>query len=419
MPRDERTEVLIAGAGPIGMLTALLLSQEGVQLRIIDREWRTATRTYAGALHPRSLQLLHQLGLIEGVLAAGRKIGTVAFYQGSTRRAEVRLSELETDYPFVLVLPQSALETLLEDRLKREAKVQVEWNHQISAFQAEAENVVSTVDKLGISAKGYIVPEMEWSIEKSEQVRTRYLVGADGPNSFVAQALGLQYQTAGEAEFYAVFEFESDFDCGDELRVVLDAAGTSVLWPLAGNKMRWSFQLSDEHLAEFPAKERNSLVVDQPAMDRANREFMQRLLLQRAPWFTGTIQELGWCSDVGFEHRYARSFGRGRCWLVGDAAHQTGPAAMQSMNMGVYEAAQLASALGQLLRGKASPDILQAYEDTCQEQWRRLLGISARPQSGPHTDRWVHQHSARLVSCLPATGNELKLLLNQLELDLP
>jgi len=47
-----------------------------------------------------------------------------------------------------------------------------------------------------------------------------------------------------------------------------------------------------------------------------------------------------------------------------------------------------------------------------------LLGISARPQPGPKTDRWVQQHSARLVSCLPATGSDLKLLLKQLKLDL-
>ena len=419
MRRDERTEVLVAGAGPIGMLTTLLLSQGGVRVRIVDRGWRTATRTYAGALHPRSIELLHRIGVGRRVMEMGRRIDTVAFYQGTSRRAELHLNELASEYPFVLVLPQSGLEDLLEEQLKREVGIQVEWNHQISGLRTESGSVLSTIEKLGASAKGYIVPEMDWTVEKSGLVESSYLVGADGPNSFVAQALGSRYETAGEAECYAVFEFESDFDCGDELRVVLDAGSTSVLWPLAGDKMRWSFQLSEEHLAEFPAKDRKALLVGEPAVDLANREFMRKLVRERAPWFTGTIGELGWWGDVQFEHRYARSFGSERCWLAGDAAHQTGPAAMQSMNMGISEAAQLASALTRILREKAGPEVLQTYEDHCQEEWRRLLGISATPQSGPETDRWVHQHSARILGCVPATGPELQQLLKQLELDLP
>jgi 2-polyprenyl-6-methoxyphenol hydroxylase-like FAD-dependent oxidoreductase len=61
------------------MLTGLLLSQGGVRIRVIDRGWRTATRTYAGALHPRSLELLHRIGVGQRVMRAGRRIDTVAF----------------------------------------------------------------------------------------------------------------------------------------------------------------------------------------------------------------------------------------------------------------------------------------------------------------------------------------------------
>jgi len=81
MQRERRTEVLVVGAGPVGMLTALLLSRDGVNVRIIDRDWRTASRTYACALHPRTLQLLSTVELTREVLAVGQQVSRVAFYE--------------------------------------------------------------------------------------------------------------------------------------------------------------------------------------------------------------------------------------------------------------------------------------------------------------------------------------------------
>src|SRR3954469_11892774 len=110
MLQAHQTEVLVVGAGPVGMLTALLLSKAGIHVKIIDREPRTASRTYACALHPRTLQLTDRLGLTEEILALGRVVKTVAFYEGETRRAEVSLAKLPADHPYAVVLPQSAFE---------------------------------------------------------------------------------------------------------------------------------------------------------------------------------------------------------------------------------------------------------------------------------------------------------------------
>src|SRR5690349_14506728 len=108
MPREQRTEVLVVGAGPVGMLTALLLSRAGVQVGVIDSDWRTTSRTYACALHPRTLNILAGLGLAEEALTSGRRVNKVAFYEGESRRVEADLTKLSTDFPFVLVTPQSA-----------------------------------------------------------------------------------------------------------------------------------------------------------------------------------------------------------------------------------------------------------------------------------------------------------------------
>src|ERR1035441_10449506 len=97
--REERTEVLVVGAGPVGLLTAILLAEAGIEVRIIDREDRTTSRSYACALHPRTLKLLEGLGLAAPVLEAGRRVEKIAFYDGATRQAEVKLSQLGGGVP--------------------------------------------------------------------------------------------------------------------------------------------------------------------------------------------------------------------------------------------------------------------------------------------------------------------------------
>src|SRR6266496_275154 len=106
MLRTGKTEVLVVGAGPVGMVTALLLAENGIEVTVIDQESRTATHTHACGLHPRTLGLLGRIGLLEDVLSLGRRIERVGFFDRTGRRAEINLSELPAEYPFAVVLPQ-------------------------------------------------------------------------------------------------------------------------------------------------------------------------------------------------------------------------------------------------------------------------------------------------------------------------
>src|ERR1041384_6883851 len=103
MHGEQNTEVLIVGAGPTGLLTALILAHAGIQVNIIDKEERSAARSYACALHPRALKLLDGFGLIDELLANGRRIETLGFYDGAARRAEIKLVEPGLERPYLLV----------------------------------------------------------------------------------------------------------------------------------------------------------------------------------------------------------------------------------------------------------------------------------------------------------------------------
>ena len=81
-------EVLIVGAGPVGLFAALSLARRGIRVQIVDHQWRPGTHSYALALHRRSLRLLGEVGLLDAVLQGAYRINRIAVYDDSTRRAE-------------------------------------------------------------------------------------------------------------------------------------------------------------------------------------------------------------------------------------------------------------------------------------------------------------------------------------------
>ncbi len=396
------------------MLTALLLKQNGIHTQIIDQESRTATHSYSCALHPRTLELLHQVGLAHEAIKLGHRVTSVAFYDGEVRHAEVRLAGLPLEFPFALVLQQSALENLLEQKL-HQAEVKIHWGHRLANIDMTGQEVVATIEKLGATGKGYGVPDFESVVEKSLLAKARFVVGADGVNSIVRHGLGVPFERAGDPQHFAVYEIETAGLCGHETRVVLNDNGTSVLWPLSDSRCRWSFQVHPGKMGDdFPAKDRDRLQMVEPSGAHDKLHQLRLFLDHRAPWFRNQIVELVWSADVQFEPRLARQFGQDRCWLAGDAAHQTGPAGMQSMNIGFREAADLARALTQILRHGAAIELLTVYGCAHWSEWQRLLGFKGGSPAVDAASEWVKPRAARIAGCLPASTTDLTALLKQL-----
>jgi len=418
MQREDQTEVLVVGAGPVGLFTALRLAEAGLRVQLIDQEPRTAGRSYACALHPRTLQLLEDAGLAAEAIQRGHRIETVAFYEGPKRRAVVSLARLPARFPFVLVLSQSVLEDLLEKKLKERSGLKVHWNHRLAGLEMKDGAAAAAIEEMALAGKGYIVPAFEMEVKKTIPARADYVVGADGQNSAVRQQLGIAWQQSGRPELFTIYELETEAKLPPEMSIVLHEQTVSVMWPFAENKCRWSFQWSQaEAPADFPQKDRNRFTIAECPGEKDSRHQVLQLLAARAPWFQAGVKAVGWGADIQFEHRLARQLGRDRAWLAGDAAHQTTPVGMQSMNMGMREGADLAARLKRILRENGSPDLLEAYNREQHTQWERLLGLQGEPKAGAATAAWVRQHGGRMLRCLPALDGDLSLLLNQLGLE--
>jgi 2-polyprenyl-6-methoxyphenol hydroxylase-like FAD-dependent oxidoreductase len=331
------------------------------------------------------------------------------------------------------VLRQDVLENLLETRL-RELGVRVEWRHELSALKDGPEYVTAKVDKYEKESRGYVIARSEWVVTKSSDIDYRFVVGADGYKSRVRHALNTGFPEVGPAAYYAVFEFASSSKLENEMRLVFGEGTTDVLWPLPDGGCRWSFQLPDytdveaEQLKDYLAASGTGHVPTKRTKDRSlvshwehmavlEESNLRALLAERAPWFAGSIDDLRWATVIRFERRLADTFGSGRMWLAGDSAHLTGPAGIQSMNLGLFEAHDLGVRIARILRDGVPLSELAEYNRKWTGVWRQLHGLDSVLQAQAGSDPWVAEHGGQLLSCLPAHGEELTRLASQLKLD--
>ncbi len=406
----------MVGAGPVGLWTALELANAGVEVKIIDSENRTTARSYACALHPRTLEMLDSAGLAEPLISQGRKVDTVVFYDGAQREAEIKMSKSGGRFPFLVIVPQSALETALEDHLTAKG-APVQWMHRLDSYTRDQESISVNLEQLHGTSTGYVVPHWETTVRKEIPLRAQFIVGADGNHSVTRRRMKLDYVQYASANAFAAYEFESDEATGSEVRVVLSEDSTNVLWPLPGNKWRWTFQiLHSDAPVTFPDKERRAVRLLNSTVDERVRDYVQRVAARRAPWFKAQVKDVTWCTKVAFEQRLASAFGQDRVWLAGDAAHQTGPVGIQSMNSGFAEGSMLAKALRQIIHDNGDMSLLGNYNDTQSALWRSLVGPGAAFKTDSASTPWVAKRAKRLLPCLPGLGEDLNSLASQLGL---
>jgi 2-polyprenyl-6-methoxyphenol hydroxylase-like FAD-dependent oxidoreductase len=348
-------EVLVVGAGPVGLVAALFLQRDGVSVTIVDMHQRTTQHSYALAIHPRTLRILEEAGLADALISAGRKVTKVAYYDGRERRAEIDYTALDSTHPYLLVIRQSVLERAVEEALRRK-QLKVLWGHRLQGLTVDGATFKAEIAKLDQVAMGYPVARSEWVVVRNESMSPAYVIGADGYDSAVRRMSGIEMEERGTGQMFSIYEIEAVGDLPAEVRVILGPDLTSVYWPLEDGRCRWGFQIRDA------------------AEHATSMERLEQLIATRAPWFAARPTQIYWTTLGLFEQRLARSLGQGRVWLAGDAAHQAAPVGVHSMNSGLVEARQLAARISRILRGGGPPSLLEEFAT---RRTRRGNGSSA------------------------------------------
>jgi 2-polyprenyl-6-methoxyphenol hydroxylase-like FAD-dependent oxidoreductase len=328
-----RTEVLIAGAGPTGLVLALSLRRQGVGVRIIDRTDAPGTTSRALAVQARTLELYRQLELADAVIERGHKVPAVNLWARGARAARVAfgsIGEHLTPFPFLEIYPQDEHERLLIERLM-ELGVAVERRTELTGFT-----------DLGSSVR----VELRTADGKEESGETRYLAGCDGARSTVREGLGLGFPGGTYRQVFYVADIEgAGAPINGELHVDLDEADFLGIFPLAGaGRARLIGTVRDER-AEHPESLR---------FEDVSQRAMQHLGL--------VVSKVNWFSTYHVHHRVAGHFSHGRVFLLGDAAHIHSPVGGQGMNTGIGDAINLAWKLAAVLGGRADEALLATYE---------------------------------------------------------
>ena len=325
------TQVLIVGAGPVGLTLALELRGFGVSVRIIDKAPARSDKSKALVVWSRTLELLEHSGLAQTFVATGNKVDTVCLFSGGKRWGRVTFDQVDSTYPYALLLPQSETERLLEDHCGS-LGVRVERGVELLEFEALDSGVVATI---GHAGGGSEVAEAAW------------LVGCDGAHSVVRRRLAVAF--AGET-------LASDWVLADlrlsgvatpvgELAMYLHADGVLALFPLGDDRYR---VIADVGHAPSSHPAEPTLATVQALLDR------------RGP--RGIVAaEPRWLSGFRINERKVGQYRHGRVFLAGDAAHVHSPAGGQGMNTGMQDAFNLGWKLAMVTSGVARESLLDSY----------------------------------------------------------
>ena len=170
-----KIDVLVAGAGPVGLAMAVELVRYGLSVRIVDKAAERTDKSKALVLWSRTLELLDRAGCTKALVDAGNKVSGVNIVHGNTQIGHLVLDRVITPYPYALMLPQSETERLLDEHLNANG-IQVERSVELTQFTASADHVVCTLQH----------PE-----GREEQIEASWLIGCDGAHSTVRHQLGV------------------------------------------------------------------------------------------------------------------------------------------------------------------------------------------------------------------------------------
>ena len=339
------TDVLIVGAGPVGMALAITLAQAGITPLIVDQALTHQTTSRAAVIHAHTLEVLDRIGVADRLVAEGMPVTKFAFRDRDRLLGMIGFDRLPSRYRCLLMLPQDRTEAILLDRLAR-LGVGVWRGARFSALRQTDDGVTVWLA----------------TPEGPEEVTARYVVGTDGMHSAVRDACDIPFDGA---------PYEGSFVLAD---VTLDGAPPP---------REVTLYFSPEGLvvvAPLPGGWHRIVATVDAAPERPDAALVQSLLDRRGPsgGRLGRVREVGWSSRFHLHHRLARSYRKGRVFLAGDAAHAHSPAGGQGMNTGLVDAHTLGRLMAGVILGEAPDAQLDRYEALRRPAAARVLDLAGR-----------------------------------------
>ncbi len=327
---ETSIDVLVVGAGPTGLTLASELVHRGLSVRVIDAADMPLPTSRAIGVHARTLEIFQRMGVAEELITKGQKLLGATFWSGGETISRVDFSEQDAAFPYLLCVPQSETESVLQALLERLGG-RVERGVSLRSFRQDGNGVTAALTR----------------VDATETVRASWVVGCDGAQSTVRKGLDLAFEGDSYEDRFLLADVKIDWDTRDDRVTTYFAVdGVVACFPLPGGRWR--------------------LIVSAPVGDDSTAApslaEVQGLFASRTG-SGGVLSDLAWSTRFRIHCRQVTQYRDDRVFVAGDAAHIHSPVGGQGMNTGIQDAHNLAWKLAQVHRGLARSRLLDSYHD--------------------------------------------------------
>jgi 2-polyprenyl-6-methoxyphenol hydroxylase-like FAD-dependent oxidoreductase len=357
----QETDVVIVGAGPVGLMCAYLGQHCGMRTVIVDKSDGPLEVGRADALNARTLQLLELVDLFAELYPLGKTCNTSAVWADGKfiSRQSAWWDELEGCFhKHFLMLGQSYVEKLLDEKLTK-----------IGAAVKRS----TSIENIELNKDGCLT-----TLSNGEKIQSSYVIGADGSRSFVRNHFKIPFNIVRPEIVWAVIDgvIDTDFQKVPEI-IVFQAETSDVAWiPREGDIDRFYVRMDTKDF------------VLEDAIDKINRALQPHTL---------NFKKIVWFSQFSVKESVAEKFFiQDRIFLAGDACHIHSVNGGQGLNTGLADAFNLMWKLNMVMNFGVSPDLLQSYEDERKpvaqsviETSGKLVRTTKYSENGTHAQDYV------------------------------
>jgi 2-polyprenyl-6-methoxyphenol hydroxylase-like FAD-dependent oxidoreductase len=320
------TDVLIVGAGPVGLFLANECARRNLRWRLIEEHSSQSEHSKALAIFPRTLEIFDMAGIVAPFLEKANRVTNVAVVTHDRALAHMRFEPAQSPYAFVAMVPQDVNERLLVEELQSKGG-RVEYETKFISAEQDEHVVNATIEHRG----------------ESSTIRASIVVGCDGAHSAVRHQLNLPFEGAEYRGSFLLADVETNTELpANELQLCPNEFGPVAIFPMSATRRRLVATI-------------DKIEGDAPSLD-----LVRSILAQRAPRGL-EARALNWSSYFRIHHRQVARLREGRIFIAGDAAHIHSPFGGQGMNTGLHDVWNLAWKLDLFLNGRGNEQLLDSY----------------------------------------------------------
>lgn len=326
---DQHVDVLVIGAGPVGLFCANELIRHGLSCRIIDKKSGLSDKSKALGIHVRTLDVLEDCGLLDEVLKQGHQVDGIVFKSCGKTLVNATLEGLDASRHCIIDLPQNQTEAILYQSLLEKGG-HVEWQTELTHLNQSPQEIIATIKKPN---------------NKIELFSVNWLIACDGAHSTVRHQVGAEFMGSPYKNTWWLADLHVDWSVPENrMAMYINKRGPLACFPMGDKRYRLVMTAPEDNQVE-------------PQLSDIDYEFKHR---STDP---AILSNPIWLSPFTIHHRQIQQYRYDQIFFAGDSAHIHSPMGGQGLNTGMQDAYNLVWKLALVEQGKAEPSLLDTYHE--------------------------------------------------------